>query len=171
MTLHRPALVDGPLLATVLRELIALAGHMTVIFPVHPRTRAAIEAQEIAPAGRLRLLEPLGYIEFLSLLTDAAGALTDSGGLQEETTYLGVPCFTLRDTTERPITVESGTNTLLGLAPERIAQVPRLLALATPSAAQVPPLWDGMAAERIVDVLAEGGESRAERSRAGARPA
>ena len=158
VTLHRPALVDGPLLATALRELVALAEHLTVVFPIHPRTRAAIEAQGLAPStGRLLLLHPLGYVEFLSLLADAAGALTDSGGIQEETTYLGVPCFTLRDTTERPITVEAGTNTVLGLAPERIAQIPEMLARTDREPVRVPPLWDGAAAERIVDALAQGG--------------
>ncbi len=91
------------------------------------------------------------YLEFLGLVAGSAAALTDSGGIQEETTYLGVPCFTLRSTTERPVTVELGTNTLLGLDPARIREVPALLA--APRSSSVPPLWDGHAAERIVDVL------------------
>ena len=101
---------------------------------------------------RLRLVEPLGYLEFLASST-AAGALTDSGGIQEETTFLGVPCFTLRDNTERPVTVEMGTNVLLGLAPERIAEVPALIAEVRGESARVPPRWDGQAAARIADVL------------------
>jgi UDP-N-acetylglucosamine 2-epimerase (non-hydrolysing) len=154
VTLHRPALVDGPLLLDALRALGDVAAQLPVVFPVHPRTRAAIEALAVdAAATGVRLIEPLGYLEFLGLLADAAGVLTDSGGIQEETTYLGIPCFTLRDNTERPITVQRGTNALLGLAPERIADVPRLIA-ARGRGADVPPLWDGHAAARLVDVLA-----------------
>jgi UDP-N-acetylglucosamine 2-epimerase (non-hydrolysing) len=156
VTLHRPALVDGPLLVDALQALGEVAARLPVVFPVHPRTRAAIDALgiDVAATG-VRLIEPLGYVEFLGLLADAAGVLTDSGGIQEETTYLGIPCFTLRDNTERPITVQRGTNSLLGLAPERIAEVPALIAAARERAADVPPLWDGHAASRLVDVLAE----------------
>jgi UDP-N-acetylglucosamine 2-epimerase (non-hydrolysing) len=155
VTLHRPALVDGPLLLDALQALGEVAGQLPVVFPVHPRTRAAIEALDVdVEATGVRLIEPLGYLEFLGLLADAAGVLTDSGGIQEETTYLGIPCFTLRDNTERPITVQRGTNTLLGLAPERIAEVPGLVAAARERTADVPPLWDGRAASRLVDVLA-----------------
>jgi UDP-N-acetylglucosamine 2-epimerase (non-hydrolysing) len=155
VTLHRPALVDGPLLESAMRALDSIADELEVVFPVHPRTRAAIEAREIeVRADRLRLLEPLGYLEFLSLVAGAAAVLTDSGGIQEETTFLGIPCFTLRDNTERPITVELGTNTLLGLAPERIAEVPGLIERALGRSHELPPLWDGEAAERIVEVLA-----------------
>jgi UDP-N-acetylglucosamine 2-epimerase (non-hydrolysing) len=154
VTLHRPALVDGPLLATALDRLAALSRELPVVFPAHPRTRAAMAALDL-PANDIRLLEPLGYMEFLSLVASAAGVLTDSGGIQEETTYLGVPCMTLRDNTERPVTVELGTNTLLGLAPERISEVPALLAQARQRPARIPPGWDGHAAQRIVDVLAQ----------------
>jgi UDP-N-acetylglucosamine 2-epimerase (non-hydrolysing) len=116
-----------------------------------------MEAQGLAfRSPGVRLLEPLGYLEFLSLIDGAAGALTDSGGIQEETTYLGVPCFTLRDNPERPVTCELGTNVLLGLAPERIAEVPALIAEARERPATVPPGWDGSAAERVVDVLEQG---------------
>jgi UDP-N-acetylglucosamine 2-epimerase (non-hydrolysing) len=109
------------------------------------------------------LTEPVGYLDFLSLEADAAAVLTDSGGIQEETTYLGVPCFTLRDNTERPVTIRAGTNTLLGLDPARISALPELLrARAEPSApgsadagAARPHLWDGRAAERVADVLAD----------------
>ena len=157
VTLHRPALVDGPLLLEALRALEAVAERMPVVFPVHPRTRAAMDAAGFAfrhPA--VHQLEPLGYLEFLSLVEDAAGVLTDSGGIQEETTYLGVPCFTLRENTERPVTVEMGTNVLLGLAPERILEVPDLVAQTAATAARTPPGWDGSAAERLVDVIEAG---------------
>jgi UDP-N-acetylglucosamine 2-epimerase (non-hydrolysing) len=156
VTLHRPALVDGPLLRTVAHELRALAGQMPIVFPVHPRTRARLAAEDAALADvrGLELLEPIGYLEFLSLTAGAAGVLTDSGGIQEETTFLGVPCLTLRDNTERPITQSTGTNLLLGLAPERIRETPQLLSEVRARTHRVPPFWDGHAAERIVDVLA-----------------
>lgn len=150
VTLHRPALVDGPLLSDALRHLAAVASHLPVVFPVHPRTRKMIEAAGVVPAGVV-LTEPLGYIDFLSLQADAAAVLTDSGGVQEETTYLGVRCFTLRDTTERPVTLRLGTNTLLGLEPERIAEIPD--ALSREIRGELPPLWDGRASERLADVL------------------
>jgi UDP-N-acetylglucosamine 2-epimerase (non-hydrolysing) len=155
VTLHRPALVDGPLLAEAMSQLAAVSEALPVVFPVHPRTRAALEAMAIdVDLDRLELLEPVGYVEFLSLVAGSAGVLTDSGGIQEETTYLGLPCFTLRANTERPITVSMGTNTLLGLDPARIADVPELLATARARETQIPPLWDGKASVRIVDVLA-----------------
>src|SRR4051794_28219714 len=121
VTLHHPALVDGPLLATVIEELNKVADELPVVFPMHPRTRARMEA--LGACTRFHCLEPLGYLDFLSLQANAAGVLTDSGGVQEETTFFGVPCFTLRDNTERPVTIRAGTNTLLGLAPERIAEI------------------------------------------------
>lgn len=156
VTLHRPALVDGPLLGETVSALRAVAEQVPVVFPVHPRTRARMAAEGLGGDGdsALRLLEPLGYLDFLALVARARGVLTDSGGIQEETTYLGVPCLTLRENTERPITVEMGTNVLLGLAPERIYDAPELLAQARARPAQIPPLWDGRASERIVEVLA-----------------
>ena len=155
VTLHRPALVDGPLLAEAIEELAAVAEHVPVVFPIHPRTRASMERQGLRPeSARFRIVDPLGYLEFLGLVAGSAGVLTDSGGIQEETTYLGIPCFTLRDNTERPVTVELGTNVLLGKVPARIAEVPELIAAARERPARVPPLWDGQAAERIADVLA-----------------
>jgi UDP-N-acetylglucosamine 2-epimerase (non-hydrolysing) len=155
VTLHRPALVDGPLLCEAMRRLETLAEYLPVVFPAHPRTRAAMDRRGIRVASeRLRLLQPVGYLEFLGLLIGAAGVLTDSGGIQEEATFLGIPCFTLRANTERPITVELGTNTLLGLAPERIDEVPRLLNAQSRKRSEIPPLWDGRAAERVADVLA-----------------
>lgn len=153
VTLHRPALVDGPLLPETVERLAALAAEMPVVFPVHPRTRKMMEGLAPDRPGLL-LSEPLGYLDFLSLLADAGAVLTDSGGIQEETTYLGVPCFTLRDNTERPVTVRAGTNTLLGLDPAAIAGIPAALAERDPTPPEPPPLWDGRAAERIADVVA-----------------
>jgi UDP-N-acetylglucosamine 2-epimerase (non-hydrolysing) len=141
-----------------MRELMALSEELPVLFPAHPRTRGAIERLDAGGCAGLRLIEPLGYLEFLNLLSGATAALTDSGGIQEEATYLGVPCLTLRDNTERPVTVSMGTNVLLGLRPERIAELPALVEEIRGRPAQVPPLWDGAAAERIVNVLAAAGE-------------
>ena len=155
VTLHRPALVDGELLPETIRRLAELAREMPVVFPVHPRTRRKMEAVESEHPGLL-LSEPLGYVDFLSLLADAGAVLTDSGGIQEETTYLGIPCFTLRDNTERPVTIRAGTNTLLGLDPAEIAGIPSALAERPPQRPEPPPLWDGHAAERIADVIAGG---------------
>jgi UDP-N-acetylglucosamine 2-epimerase (non-hydrolysing) len=153
---HRPKLVDGPLLAEAIRQLETISEALPIVFPVHPRTRAALETLGVGVTSeRLRLIDPVGYVEFLSLVAASAGVVTDSGGIQEETTYLGLPCFTLRDNTERPITVSMGTNTLLGVDPNRIAEVPALLAAAGDPESQVPPFWDGHAAQRIVDVLAK----------------
>jgi UDP-N-acetylglucosamine 2-epimerase (non-hydrolysing) len=153
VTLHRPALVDGPLLRETIEQLAALARQLPVVFPVHPRTRAMMEAIDSQHPGLL-LCEPLGYLDFLSLLADARAVLTDSGGIQEETTYLGVPCFTLRDNTERPITLSAGTNTLLGLDPSAIGRIPAALAERPTKPSEPPPLWDGQAAQRIAQVIA-----------------
>jgi UDP-N-acetylglucosamine 2-epimerase (non-hydrolysing) len=156
VTLHRPALVDGAQLPATLMALERLAETFEVVFPVHPRTRARIDALSVKPAdARLHLVPPLGYLDFMALLQSAAGVLTDSGGVQEESTYLGVPCFTLRDNTERPITVELGTNRLLGLAPERIGEIPAMLAGDRATERRIPEGWDGRAADRIVAVLAQ----------------
>ncbi len=131
--------------------LAELARELPVVFPVHPRTRARLGVGG-GPPG-VRLTEPLGYLDFLSLEADAAAVLTDSGGVQEETTFLGVPCFTLRANTERPVTVRSGTNTLLGLDPGRIASILPAIAGRRPAAPAALPGWDGRAAARIADVL------------------
>jgi UDP-N-acetylglucosamine 2-epimerase (non-hydrolysing) len=159
VTLHRPALVDGPLLADAVAQLAALARELPVVFPVHPRTRAMMEAIESDHPGLL-LCDPLGYLDFLSLLADSRAVLTDSGGIQEETTYLGIPCFTLRDNTERPITITAGTNTLLGLDPTAISKIPAALSQRPASTPEPPPLWDGKAAERIADIVADEGRSQ-----------
>jgi UDP-N-acetylglucosamine 2-epimerase (non-hydrolysing) len=154
VTLHRPALVDGPLLGETVAQLAALAETMPVVFPVHPRTRKMMVAAGAgAEAPGLLLSEPLGYLDFLSLLADSRAVLTDSGGIQEETTYLGIPCFTLRANTERPVTISAGTNTLLGLDPAAIASIPAALESRPERKPEPPPLWDGHAAERIADVL------------------
>ena len=152
VTLHRPALVDTPLLADAIAALSDVAQRMPVVFPVHPRTRKMMDGNE--PPG-LHLVDPVGYLDFLSLEADAGAVLTDSGGIQEETTYLRIPCFTLRDNTERPVTVRAGTNTLLGLDPARIREIPGLLDDAPAEGRSPPEKWDGHAAERIADVVAD----------------
>jgi len=152
VTLHRPALVDGPLLASAIDALAAVAREMPVIFPVHPRTRKMMGEAE---RPGLELVDPVGYLDFLSLEADAGAVLTDSGGIQEETTFLGVPCFTLRDNTERPVTIRAGTNTLLGLDPARIEEIPSLLAGRPNASPERPPKWDGQAASRIAAVVAD----------------
>jgi UDP-N-acetylglucosamine 2-epimerase (non-hydrolysing) len=149
VTLHRPKLVDGPLLRRALGALGRLAEEMPVVFPLHPRTRARLPENAGAPG--LHLIDPVGYIDFLALESSAAAVVTDSGGIQEETTFLGVPCFTLRDATERPVTVSHGTNRLLGLNVDAIADVMRLIDPAR--VASAPPGWDGRASERLVGVL------------------
>jgi UDP-N-acetylglucosamine 2-epimerase (non-hydrolysing) len=153
VTLHRPALVDVPeLLTKAIAALDDVAQTMPVIFPVHPRTRKNLETEPT----RVLLTEPLSYRPFLSLEADAAAVITDSAGVQEETTVLGVPCFTLRKVTERPETLD-GTNTLLGLEPDAMREVPALLN--RPTSGEIPEFWDGRAGERAADeverVLAE----------------
>ena len=153
VTLHRPATVDAPeVLNGVIEALKSLARAYPVIFPVHPRTRARLDANALS-AGGLHVTEPLGYMEFLALERDARLVITDSGGVQEETTYLGVPCITVRTTTERPVTMTSGTNVLVGLDPKKMLAVAEER-LATPPQKTAPPeLWDGRASERIAAVL------------------
>ena len=152
VTLHRPALVDDPaLLRESVEALTALAARQPVVFPVHPRTAARLDELGVDTSA-LILTPPLGYLEFLGLEAEASFVLTDSGGVQEETSALGVRCFTLRDATERPITVELGTNTLLGLRPDRIREIPALLA--ERREVRELPLWDGEAGARSADILA-----------------
>jgi UDP-N-acetylglucosamine 2-epimerase (non-hydrolysing) len=167
VTLHRPALVDGTLLVEALEQLERVSTKLPVVFPVHPRTRGAMDALGLDGGnGRLRLTEPLGYLDFLATVAESAAVLTDSGGIQEEATFLGIPCFTLRDNTERPVTVELGTNTLLGLQPSRISDIPRLIEQSSDGRPGVPPLWDGHASARIVDVLEQFAASLPPRPRA-----
>ncbi len=150
VTLHRPALVDGPLLERAVAALGAVArSGLPVVFPVHPRTRARLSGVDVEGVV---LTQPVGYVDFLALEASAAGVLTDSGGVQEETTFLGVPCFTLRENTERPITVSHGTNRLLGLRPEAISSIPEWLG-GSPRGARDLEGWDGRAAVRVADEL------------------
>jgi UDP-N-acetylglucosamine 2-epimerase (non-hydrolysing) len=162
LTLHRPSNVDDR--ATFKRILDALdeiSRRLPIIFPVHPRTRARVEefgfAEKIRRAPNLRFIEPLGYLDFLRLYSGARLVLTDSGGIQEETTALSIPCLTLRENTERPVTVEMGTNTIVGTNTEKITRA-AFAALDAPrdrSSVRVPPLWDGHTADRILDALLE----------------
>jgi UDP-N-acetylglucosamine 2-epimerase (non-hydrolysing) len=154
VTLHRPSNVDVPeTLAEIVSALGELARSRPVLFPVHPRTQARM-AELGLHSGAVRMIEPLGYLDFLCLMDSAGLVLTDSGGIQEETTYLGIPCLTVRSTTERPITITHGTNRLV--ASRRQAILDAVESLAQPAATascQPPELWDGQTAGRIVQVL------------------
>ena len=157
LTLHRPSNVDrADDFERLMQGIARVAGDLPVFFPVHPRTRPAVARSPIASGlverGRLVLADPLGYLEFLGLMNAAAVVLTDSGGIQEETTVLGVPCLTLRENTERPVTVEQGTNQLVGTSPERIAAGWERVRSGGRRGG-VPEFWDGHAAERIASVL------------------
>ena len=158
MTLHRPSNVDErDVFGGILDALLSVAERLPIIFPVHPRTRAKIEEfgfSERIAASNIRLIAPLGYLDFMRLYSGARLVLTDSGGLQEETTVLGIPCLTLRHNTERPITIELGTNVLVGTNPEKIKQAANSV-LDNPMSTdtKIPPLWDGKAAGRICDEL------------------
>ena len=158
LTLHRPSNVDEKAVFTgILDALLTISEKLPIIFPVHPRTRTRID--EFGFAGRIansniKLIEPLGYLDFMRLYSGAKLVLTDSGGLQEETTVLGIPCLTLRHNTERPITIELGTNVLVGTDAEKIKQAARdALDDETSTSAKIPPLWDGKTAGRICDEL------------------
>jgi UDP-N-acetylglucosamine 2-epimerase (non-hydrolysing) len=158
LTLHRPSNVDDvAVFDRLMTGVAAVAADHLVLFPVHPRTRGTVAASATASAliaqNRLRLLDPLGYLEFLSLMQNSQVLLTDSGGVQEETTILGVPCLTLRENTERPVTITHGTNRLVGADPARIIAAWSELKGRNGAPSRVPPLWDGQAASRIVDVL------------------
>ncbi|MBM4429778.1 MAG: UDP-N-acetylglucosamine 2-epimerase (non-hydrolyzing) [Chloroflexi bacterium] len=160
LTLHRPSNVDVPeVLAGILDALSEIQARLPVLFPAHPRTVERI--REFGFEGRLvgmqnlRMTEPLGYLEFLNLMANARLVLTDSGGIQEETTILGVPCLTLRENTERPVTVTQGTNTVVGSDPQRIVAEALAVLDGKSKAGRVLELWDGRAAERIVAFLSE----------------
>lgn len=156
VTLHRPSNVDDPeKLQTIMRTLYDIAEDIPIIFPVHPRTRRRLGSLEPrTQSPRLHLGEPVGYLDFLALQCHAALVITDSGGIQEETTFLGVPCLTVRENTERPVTVTLGTNTLVGQDMERLrTEVHRILS-GHGKQGRVPLLWDGEAGERIADVIA-----------------
>jgi UDP-N-acetylglucosamine 2-epimerase (non-hydrolysing) len=157
ITLHRPALVDDPQkLRPVIEILGALAVEMPVVFPAHPRTTARIEAAGLAVPDGIRLLEPMDYADFIALEAEARLVITDSGGVQEETSVLGVPCLTYRDSTERPITVERGTNRLIGVDPDALdAAIAEVLAASVPDKPPEIPLWDGKAGPRAAQALLE----------------
>ena len=162
LTLHRPSNVDErETFSRILDALEQISRRVPIIFPVHPRTRARLSefgfTSLVERAANLRLIEPLGYLDFLRLYSGARLVLTDSGGIQEETTALGIPCLTLRENTERPITVEMGTNTIVGTDTEKITRA-AFNALGAPldkNSRRIPPLWDGHAADRILDALLE----------------
>jgi UDP-N-acetylglucosamine 2-epimerase (non-hydrolysing) len=171
LTLHRPANVDDVgVLSGLLDSFLAISKRMPVIFPAHPRTLERIQAADLGDyfvdhfmdgpepwdsRVRIRLVPPLGYVDFLRLMSDARVVLTDSGGIQEETTVLGIPCLTLRNSTERQITLQEGTNVLVGSNPERIqAAFSRTLRRGA-ATKKSPRFWDGQAAQRIVKILVE----------------
>lgn len=154
LTLHRPSNVDSTeKLAELLGAMDAIAQQVPIVFPVHPRTQQRLSQGGIKHHPQLRLIQPLGYLDFLCLLSKAALALTDSGGIQEETTALGVPCLTLRENTERPVTVSEGTNALVGTDPSKIVSATEQILRGDGKKGRTPPLWDGHAAERIVDIV------------------
>jgi UDP-N-acetylglucosamine 2-epimerase (non-hydrolysing) len=157
VTLHRPSNVDDPVtLKSLLGALAEVAARFRVVFPIHPRTRRRIEeagCQRYLRSDRLLAIEPLGYLDFLNLMSHAALVITDSGGIQEETTVLGVPCLTVRPNTERPVTIEEGTNHLVGSDPGRIIEEIAELSMGGGKPPRIPKLWDGHAAERIVRAL------------------
>jgi UDP-N-acetylglucosamine 2-epimerase (non-hydrolysing) len=152
VTLHRPSNVDDSLwLLGMLRVLHEVATRLPVLFPIHPRTRSRLESGglDVSAQNGLRFLEPLSYLEFLALQTRATLVITDSGGIQEETTYLGTPCLTVRENTERPITVSTGTNMLVGRDMQRLRAGIDAVLSGNFKRGVAPPLWDGCAAERI----------------------
>jgi UDP-N-acetylglucosamine 2-epimerase (non-hydrolysing) len=152
-TLHRPSNVDSvETLEPLIRMLAKLSERLPVVFPVHPRTQERINAVGIA-TGSLILTAPMGYLEFLRLLSEARLVLTDSGGIQEETTILKVPCLTLRENTERPVTIECGTNRLVGVDAAAVFAAAVEALDAAPSDGGAPELWDGAASGRILDIL------------------
>ncbi len=160
MTLHRPSNVDDkPTLEGILDALDAIQRWLPIVFPVHPRTRARIEEfklnRRLRSMRRLVVTEPLGYLDFLQLYSNSRLVLTDSGGIQEETTALGIPCLTLRQNTERPITVTEGTNRVVGSDPETIKREAMASINGRVEPYRVPELWDGHAARRIVDAIEE----------------
>src|SRR5438094_8489044 len=149
VTLHRPANVDDPqMLRKILISMLALNKDLPVIFPVHPRTRQAIRQFGLETDG-IRMTDPVSYLEFLALQSRATVVITDSGGIQEETTYLGIPCLTLRSNTERPITVEMGTNVIVGRDREKLRRELLKIVAGKAKRGNIPPLWDGRTGERI----------------------
>lgn len=160
ITLHRPSNVDvKENLDNILSALFDIQRDLPLVFPVHPRTRKQMKLfgfdEKLAHAPNLMLTDPLGYLDFLKLMAHARLVITDSGGIQEETTVLGVPCITVRENTERPITVTEGTNVLIGMSRERILEESYKILAGNGKQGRKPELWDGRAAERIVEILLE----------------
>lgn len=165
VTLHRPSNVDNlSILKGLIEALVEVSRQCPIIFPIHPRTKKVLEAAEQFerelyfgrppfPSGRVCCVDPVGYLDFMCLVANARLVLTDSGGIQEETTVLGVPCLTLRENTERPITVTHGTNKVIGSSPKRILTEAKKALESPRSTSASPPLWDGHASERIISVL------------------
>jgi UDP-N-acetylglucosamine 2-epimerase (non-hydrolysing) len=156
-TLHRPSNVDDPaVLGPLLRAIDTISRETPIVFPLHPRTRDRIEAAGLGSmleSPTILALPPLGYLDLLGVMRGARFVLTDSGGIQEETTALGVPCFTVRENTERPITIDQGTNTLIGTDPAALLAAIAELRAGKGKAGRIPELWDGRAAERIAEIL------------------
>ncbi len=154
LTLHRPSNVDEVIILTrIMKALDTIAQSTHVIFPIHPRTKNQLDALNIKASSQIEFIEPLGYLEFLALQNHAKVLITDSGGIQEETTYLGIPCLTLRENTERPITITEGTNVLVGRDPQKLQKEFELILAGREKKGKIPELWDGKASERIADVL------------------
>lgn len=155
VTLHRPSNVDDPaVLASILDALATIGDECPLIFPVHPRTRNVIDSNKLGvPEDRLKLIDPIGYLDFMKLMRYSRIVLTDSGGIQEETTALEIPCVTIRENTERPITVDIGTNVLVGTDHDRIVKEGLRRVRHGVEGSRIPDLWDGAAAERIVEVI------------------
>ena len=158
VTLHRPSNVDDrEMLRAIVEALRELSAELPIVFPVHPRTRQRIAefGLDLGDSSRFALMEPVGYLEFLALQRDARVVITDSGGIQEETTYLGVPCLTVRENTERPVTVELGTNVLVGRDMDRLKTEARRILAGEGKRGERPPLWDGRAGERVASIVAK----------------
>ncbi|WP_456408311.1 non-hydrolyzing UDP-N-acetylglucosamine 2-epimerase [Caldithrix abyssi] len=160
ITLHRPSNVDNKQnFEKLLNAFAQIEQRLPLIFPIHPRSQKMIDQfglrEKVEKMSNLRLLDPLGYLDFMKLLHNAKLVLTDSGGIQEETTFLGIPCITMRENTERPITVEIGTNVLVGTDTQRIVLEAEKILDGNAKKGQIPELWDGHAAERIVKIISE----------------
>jgi UDP-N-acetylglucosamine 2-epimerase (non-hydrolysing) len=157
VTLHRPSNVDDPeTLRGILGALSEIGKTCPLVFPAHPRTRKIIENNNIAISPKnIRILDPTGYLDFAKLMMYSRIVLTDSGGIQEETTVLGIPCLTIRENTERPVTIEIGTNRLVGVLPERILEEGMNVLSRGKQERRVPEFWDGKTSQRIVRVINE----------------
>lgn len=155
VTLHRPSNVDErESLTAIMETLAAISRDIPLIFPMHPRTRARLDEFGLAlPSGDFQIWEPVGYLEFLKLQRDATAVITDSGGIQEETTVMGVPCLTVRENTERPVTITHGTNVLVGRDMEKLRKEMARILAGEAKTSKIPPLWDGKASQRIAEIL------------------